>query len=177
MKTYQELNFLPAQISNLYGAELHKAEPTEAGVYRLVGIRQTQSRSYEEQRIIVLVLDENGFPIPRVMVAFSYSTAEQYMLDDQFKWQPPHPRRAFIVPTGGGGQIDQIQGSAVKPGEPGGVTVYILEPEFASDVVTGAGMLADHSGLHLTFQLRRTGVRSLSERLDEVEARLDKLEA
>jgi hypothetical protein len=52
-----------------------------------------------------------------------------------------------------------------------------LEPEYSSDVVTGAGMLADHTGLHLTFQLRRSGVVPLAERLAIIEARLAALEA
>jgi hypothetical protein len=81
------------------------------------------------------------------------------------------------VPTQGSGQIDQIQGSVVREGEPGGVTVYVLEPEYASDYVTGAGMLPDHTGLHLTFQLRRQGVKPLTERLAEIEARLAALES
>jgi hypothetical protein len=81
------------------------------------------------------------------------------------------------VPTAGSGQIDQIQGSVVKQGQPGGITVYLLEPEYSSDVVTGAGMLADHTGLHLTFQLRRNGVVPLMDRLASMEARIAALEA
>jgi hypothetical protein len=99
------------------------------------------------------------------------------VLSPDFLWSPPPPSRAFIVPTAGSGQIDQVQGSAVKPGEPGGITVYILEPEYSSDVVAGAGMLADHTGLHLTYQLRRTGIVPLMERLANIEARLIALEA
>ena len=53
----------------------------------------------------------------------------------------------------------------------------LLEPEYASDWVSGCGMLKDHTGLHLTFQLRRAGVRSMLERLADIEARLDQLEA
>jgi hypothetical protein len=121
-------------------------------------------------------VDENGFPIPDVPVAFAYSTADWYGLSSDFLWTPPQPTRAFIVPTGTSGQIDQVQGSSVRPGEPGGITVYLLEPQYSSDVVTGAGMLADHTGLCLTFQLRRAGVMTLAERLANIEARLEGLE-
>jgi hypothetical protein len=38
-------------------------------------------------------------------------------------------------------------------------------------------MLADHTGLHLTYQLGRTGVVPLMERLANIEARLAALEA
>jgi hypothetical protein len=177
MMNYEPLNVLPMDIQQDWMATLQQAVPTGEGVFRLVNIRRTKSKSFEEQRVIVLVVDENGFPMPNVRVAFSYSTADQYTLSSDFLWNPPPPNRAFIVPTTGSGQIDQIQGSVVKEGQPGGITVYILEPEYSSDVVTGAGMLADHTGLHLTYQLRRTGVVRLLDRLANIEARLAALEA
>lgn len=176
MLNYEPLNVLPPDIQRDWMAQLEKATPTEKGVFRLVNVRRTAPKTFEEQRVIVLVLDENGIAIPNVMVAFSYSTAESYTLTNDFLWTPPSPQKAFIVPTQGSGQIDQVQGGGVIAGRPGGVTVYILEPEYSSDVVTGAGMLADHTGLHLTYQLRRTGVVPLMERLANIEARLKALE-
>lgn len=176
MIDYQPLNILPQDIQTDWMAQLQKASPTEKGVFRLVNVRRTAPKTFEEQRIIVLVVDENGFPMPNVPVAFSYSTADSYTLTNDFLWTPPSPQKAFIVPTTGSGQIEQIQSSGVKSGQPGGVSVYLLEPEYSSDVVTGAGMLADHTGLHLTFQLRRAGVKPLLERLAEIEARLTALE-
>jgi hypothetical protein len=176
MIDHKELKVLPREIQSQWGARLAKAEPTEAGVLRLVNIRPTQPKSYEEQRIIVLVVDENGLPMAGVPVAFSYSTADPFYLDEGYLWTPPNPRRAFIVPTDGSGQIDMIQGSAVKPGGPGGITVYPLEPDFSSDYVTGAGMLADHTGLHLTYQLRRVGVQPLGDVISELKRRVELLE-
>jgi hypothetical protein len=38
-------------------------------------------------------------------------------------------------------------------------------------------MLADHTGLHLTFQLRRNGVTPLMDRIASLEARVAALEA
>jgi len=176
MFNYEPLNVLPPDIQQDWMAQLQKATPTEKGVFRLVNIRRTAPRTFEEQRVIVLVVDENGFPMPNVKVAYSYSTADQYTLTPDFLWTPPSPQKAFIVPTQGSGQIDQVQGGGVKAGQPGGVTVYLLEPEYSCDVVSGAGMLADHTGLHLTYQLRRTGVVPLLERLANIEARLKILE-
>jgi len=177
MMDYEPLNVLPVDVQQDWMATLQKATPTDKGVFRLVAVRRGKAKSFEEQRVIVQVVDENGFPIPNVPVAFSYSTADQYTLSPDFLWSPPPPSRAFIVPTAGSGQIDQIQGGGVKKGEPGGITVYIFEPEYSSDVVTGAGMLADHTGLHLTYQLRRTGVTPLMDRLASLEARVAALEA
>ncbi len=107
--------------------------------------------------------------MPNIQVAFSYSTAKPYTIGPDFQWSPPTPQRAFIVPTTGAGQIDQIQGDVVKQGEAGGVTVYLLEPKYSGDVVTGAGMLADHTGLHLTYQLRRPNTVSYDERISTLE--------
>lgn len=176
MQTYQPLTVLPDDIQRDWRASLQPAQPTAAGVFRLVAARRTDPQSFEGQRVTVLVVDENGFPLPNVKVAFSYSTAEFFITTAAFDWMPPQPHRAFIVPTEGSGQIDQIQGSAVKEDQPGGITVYILETEYSSDVVFGAGMLADHTGLYLTFQLRRAGVKPLAEWLADIEQRLTALE-
>ena len=171
------LNVLPVEFQREWQATLHKAEPTEKGVFRLVKIRKTQPKTFEELRIIVLVVDENGFPMPGVKVAFSYSTANQYLVGEDFKWVPPSPHRADIFPTTGGGQIEHIQGSVIKQGEPGGITAYVVEPEYSSDYVSGAGALADHTGMHMTFQLRRTGVTPLGDRIKSLEERVAALEA
>ena len=169
---------LPSDIQKDWRAKLLPATITDQveGAFRLIGIRRTKSKSFEEQRLIVLVVDENGIPIPGVTVAFAYSTASPYIVGDDFKWTPPPPQRADIVPTRGSGEIEHVQGSVVADGEAGGVTVCILEPEYASDVVTGAGMLPDHTGLYMIFQLRRTGMKPLQERLGELEARVAALE-
>lgn len=170
MNDYQPLTRLPVDIQSAWGARLEQAAPTAEGVYRLVAARPTEAAGFEGQRITVLVLDENGVAMPSIKVAFSFSTADFYTLNPDFQWIPPTPQRAFITRTEGSGQIDQIQGGGVKPGEPGGVTVYIFEQRYSSDVVTGAGMLADHTGLHLTFRLYRAGVKSAEERLSALEA-------
>lgn len=176
MKTNQILNTLPVDIQRDWMATLDR-HPIEAGHFYLTDIRRTGGRDFQSQRITVIVVDKNGFPMPNVRVAFSYSTANQYFITPDFAWTPPAPPRAFIVPTMGSGQIDMIQGSAVKQGEPGGVTVYMFEPEYSSDVVKGLGMLADHTGLLLTFQLRRSGVVSLQEQVDRLAERVRVLEA
>lgn len=175
---YEPVNALPVDIQQDWMATLQRqVSPQAEGHFYLVNARRTQPKSFEEQRVVVLVVDENGFPIPNVRVSFSYSTANQYVVTPDFLWSPPSPPRAFIVPTASSGQIDQIQGSGVKKGEPGGITVYLFEPQYSSDVITGAGMLSDHTGLYLTFQLRRNGVVPLMDRLANLEARVAALEA
>lgn len=177
MNSYTPLTVLPPDLQNDFGAVVYSALPTTGGAYRLVAARRTAGNSFEGQRITVLVVDENGAPLPGVPVAFSYSTADRFTLTSDFEWVPPQPFRAFVARTEGSGQIDQIQGDVVKSGGAGGVTVYILDPAHSSDIVTGCGQLADHTGLHLTYQLRRAGVIPLPDRLANIEARLKALEA
>ncbi len=169
------LNNLPMEFQRDWGADLLSS--SEDSAYRLVNIHRAEGKGYQGQRLTVQVLDINGFPLPNVPVAFSYSTARPYFIADDFFWQPPPPRRADIYPTNGGGMIDHIQGSVVKDGEPGGVTVYIFDPNFPSDVVSGMGMLADHTGVILTFQRQIKGEIPLDERLGAIEKRLSILEA
>ncbi len=171
------MRVLPVEFQQEWNAELHQAEANDNGSFRLVKIRKTQPKTFEELRIIVMVVDENGFPMPGVKVAFSYSTANQYLVGDDFTWVPPTPHRADIFPTTGGGQIEHIQGSVIKKGEPGGITVYVVEPQYSSDYVSGAGALADHTGMHMIFQLRRPGVVPLGDRIKSLEDRVAALEA
>ena len=178
-----ELTELPFDIMRDYRAELHKATSTTEGAFRLVAIRQLVE-GYEEQRLQAIVLDENGMPMSSIRVAWAFSTADTYSLtndgDDKWLWMPPLPHKAKITRTAGDGTTELILGpeGTVKPGEAGGVTCYVFERQYSSDVVTGLGMLADpvHSGLQVTFQLHRTGVLPLDERLAEIEARLAALE-
>jgi hypothetical protein len=165
---------LPVDIQRDFGAALL---PTTAdSAYRLIRAQRTAAGGYQERRIIALVVDENNRALAGVPVAFAYSTAQPYQVGADFTWSPFGPRRADVFPTEGSGQIEHIQGGPIKEGEPGGVSVYVLDPAYPSDVVTGCGMLADHTGLLLVFQLQRVGQRPVEERLAEIEARLSRLE-
>lgn len=170
------LRVLPTEIQHSWRADLIKAEPTEKGVWRLVDIWPTKPGSGQEQRLIVQTIDESGYPIANIKVAFSFSTADYYPITNEYLWSPPHPRRAFVVNTKGSGTIEHIQNDPVKDRQPGGVTCYLLTPEFSSDIVTGLGMLANHTGLHLVYQLRRPGHLPLRSYVSLLEKRIEKLE-
>lgn len=177
MQVLEPLKVLPADIQRDWMARLEPArEESQGGVFRLVHARRTEPRGYQGQRITVLVVDEQGLPLSGVNVAFSYSTAEPFTIGQEFKWTPPGPYRAHIVLTEGSGQIEEVQGSAVKEGQPGGMTVYVFEPDYPSDVVSGLGMLADHTGIFMTFQIRRAGIKPLPEVLADLERRVAALE-
>lgn len=168
------LKILPIDIVNRWHASLNgQIHATEHGKFYLVDISPTKPKSFQEQRIIVDVFDENGFGMLDIPIAFSYSTANALQLTEDFVWSPP-VSRAFVTPTQPGGRADQIQGSSVRQGEPGGITVVVLHPLYSSDVVTGLGALHDHTGLRLQFQLQRPGVKSFEERLRALEAALIK---
>lgn len=177
MLTYQPLNILPVEFQQDFMAGLLRyVDPDALGHFYLVDIRKSGPKDWQSQRVTVLVVDENGYPMPNIRVAFSYSTAVPYILTPDFLWNPPPPQRAFIIPTQGSGMTDQIQGDVVKAGQPGGVTVYALEPELSSDVITGLGQLADHTGVIVTLQCRRNGVRSLQEQINELREMIVALE-
>jgi hypothetical protein len=169
----EALTVLPHEIQRKWRAILHRFPDSRPdGVFRLVEIRPTGPGTWQELKIIVLVLDQEGQPIPGVKVAFSFSTAGGYIIDQDFTWTPPSPQRALVEPTQGSGEIDCVQGSVINEGEPGGMTVYCLDPEFPSDHVAGCGALRDHTGLYLIFQLQIPGHKTVQERLDKIEAHL-----
>jgi len=179
LRSYEPLTVLPQNIQFDFLAQLHQAYATEGGLFNLVEAKTTPGQSSLGQRINVLVLDENNQPIPGAQVAFAFDTAPRFTLTTDFQWVPPYPHQAVVVATNGGGQCDLVLGAegVIKSGEPGGVTVYLLEPEYASDAISGCGMLADHTGMFLTFQLRREGVLPLEERLATMEERIATLES
>lgn len=168
------LKTLPLDIQRDWRATLHPASGDDAGAYVLTGVRRTKSGSHEELRLIATVIDEDERPIDGLDVVFSYSTARQFLLDDTFTWLPPS-QNGDIVPTTGG-RAEHIQGSVVRSGQPGGVTVFVLDPSYPSVYVSGAGALADHTGLHLTFQLQRRDYLTVEERLASLEERVRALE-
>jgi hypothetical protein len=160
---------LPQSFQVDWQAELHKATPSDHGHFEVIQVTKTKPLSGQELRIVIHVMDENGYPLSGVEAICSYSTAEPYTVSDDFVWSPPSPRRGDRLITDGAGQVEHIQGSVVKAGEPGGITVYIFEPLYPSDYITGAGALADHTGMRITFRLRRAKVKSLMERVSQLE--------
>lgn len=170
IEQYTPLVTLPDIFYEKWNAQLIQAKEADIGSFELVEIEPTNRLGFQAQRLVVLVVDENGFPMANVPVLFAYDTAE---------WRTVFGKRyqGDVVPTQGGGQIEHIQGDPVKAGRPGGVSVGIIGGEgYTSDLVTGMGMLADHTGVKLTFQLRRKGVIPFAARLANIEARLSALE-
>jgi hypothetical protein len=170
------LRVLPPEVQRDWNANLEVAEPTDKGKWSLVEARPGNGTAEESQRIVVRLIDENGYNYDGV-VAFAFTTGEkQIIVTNDWLWNPPaQPNKAQLV-TSRGGYAEQVQGGAVKKGQPGGVTVYVYDPELASDVVRGAGMLADHTGLVLTFKRIPAGKQTIDERLAALEARVAALE-
>lgn len=173
MKIYSELKQLPEVFQRKWMANIQKAVPgvNSRGVYSLVDIKQTPGRSNRGQRVIVRVVDINGFPVPDVPVMAHFSTAKRdfLVLDETFTYNiPPTIRNGLLEFTTGAGEIDFIQGSPVKMGEPGGMTIYLPDPYMPSDIVTGMGMLEDHTGVLLVFQERVENYISLTAMMQKL---------
>jgi len=173
MREYKRLTILPEVFQRNWMARLEPADPNPNGAFRLVECVPITGSG--DLRLVVMVVDEDGFPIPNVQVAFSYDTAQQFTVSEDFTWSPPS-YLADVFPTKGSGEIEHIAGSTVKKGQPGGVTVFILERNYSSDYVTGAGVLSNHTGMRMTFQLQRPGVVTIVDRLHNLEQRLTVLE-
>lgn len=175
------LTMVPPDIQQDWMAGMQKGSPAPAGIFQVTDISRTPAQGFMAQRISVLVVDEEGRGLPGVRVAFAFDTAgaikwdELYPDTKQWGWAPP-PMQAAVIETMGGGMCDFVQGSPVKEGQPGGMTVYVLEPEYSSDIITGCGMLADHTGMFITFKLTRTGYVSTQVRLNNLEERVAALE-
>lgn len=145
------------------------------GAFRVVAMSKLTTGS-NDRRIRVNLIDEDGNAITALSVAFGYSTAELLRLGPDFEWQPSLTK-AFV--TGyQNGNYEMILGSdgVINEGEVGGVTVCALHPKYPSDEVSGLGMLPDHTGLSVTFQLQTPEIDSIGERLDQIEARVTALE-
>jgi hypothetical protein len=172
------LEFLPIEIQARWHASLYSAPPDpEVGAYKLLQIEPTEPKGYMGQRITVLVLDENERPIPNVEVVFAYDTGKQIFQEGIWKWVPPSEgRKGDVVPTRGDGMAEHIQGSVVKDDEPGGITLWIKDPDRPCDYMRGLGMLYDHTGLYVVYQRQDAGVVSDNERLTNLELNQQALE-
>lgn len=81
---------IPTDIRSKWGARIEPA--SGEAVYRLINMRTTKPKSYEEQRIIVLVVDENNIPLANIPVVFSYSTARSFEVPMRMNWSIPATR-------------------------------------------------------------------------------------
>jgi hypothetical protein len=154
----EPLKTLPEVIQMKWHAQLHQGDDDpRVGIYNLVDI---EPAPHPGQQIEVLVLDENERPIPNIDVVFSYDTGNFIILEGEWYWTPPSARRGDVVRTGGDGTAVHTQGSVVKDDEPGGITVWIKDPQRACDWVTGLGMLSDHTGIRMIYKRKDVGVES-----------------
>jgi hypothetical protein len=125
----QSINVLPPIFQREWMAGLVKC-PGDG--YKLISISETAPGGFQERRLIVTVIDENGKGIAGQPVAFAYSTASTFTIPETSVWSPPYPRRADVPHTLASGSIEHIQGGPIREGQPGGVTVYVLSPNYPS---------------------------------------------
>lgn len=174
---------IPIDLINDFGVWIDQAEPTDLGANHVIDIRRSEA-GHDDRRIVVYLIDENGMARSGVPIVFYWDTIKdtyQLTSDVKWLWNPQErnlPRKGLLTRTDGSGKAELILGpeGVVKAGESGGVTCYPLEPEYSPDIVHGLGMMPNHQGLRVTYQLQRVGVLPLDERLEAIEARLAALE-
>lgn len=161
---------LPPAIQRDFMASLDtNIPPTENGKYVLTHIETLSGGA--NQRIRVIIEDEDGKTLMNVPIAFAYSTADFQIISEDFEWNPPLQKMDIV--TTEQGYADHIQGSVIKKGQPGGV--FVFDEKVPSDVVSGLGMLADHTGVRLVFTKVTPQKDTLSEVVEDLEAQIQDL--
>jgi hypothetical protein len=128
-----------AWVQEKYGSFLEFAQPAGGGIYRIVELREHSGPA----AIDVWVLDQNGSPMPGVMV--------------RFEW----PGEQVDQPT----EADGKRGFGLGPGtyildaHVGGACIVSILGEYPSDRARNLGHLAGtpHDHIDVVFQLVRSG--------------------
>jgi hypothetical protein len=167
------LFMMPRDIQRNYRASVESVKANELGAWHLVAAFPTSEAGGDSGRVIVVALDADGSPVFGLPVVFAWDTAVFLEFPDNFSWAPPYPQKGIMEITRGG-EVECIQGGFIKPGQEGGITAYIADPEVPSDIVRGAGIVPPgHTGLWLVFRYFPTNELSLGERVSELEAQLE----
>ena len=121
-----------------YGGFIDYAQPTDGACFRIVELKERSGPS----NIDVWILDENGSPIPNMMVQFDWPGEEVT--------QPTNAEGKVGFPLGLGSYIDDPR--------IGGAHTLRVVCEYHSDVARNWGHLAmtPHDHLDIVFQLVRT---------------------
>jgi hypothetical protein len=152
MKYEKEIIVLPQWVQRDYRARLQiNAQATPH--YGLVDVFETTQLGGDSGKVNVLILDKDEIAKPLVQVAFTWSTGDQILLDENWVWRPPYPWKG-VAPLAPLGHVELVLNNdgVVKDGEPGGINVWIFDPKVPSTAFIGAGMQGDHTGLWLIFK-------------------------
>lgn len=166
---------LPQEMSECLMVLDNSIPTTEAGKFWLEDIKWDYSGD-SELAVTVVVVDENNIPMHSVPVGFFFDTGTPMPVHN-LNWNTGLLPKGTMDTTYGGVPAQLILGAdgVIKKGEPGGVSVAVMHPDFSSVVLKGAGMKADHTGMIITFKLQRAGVQSYEERITQLEAQVAEL--
>lgn len=174
----EPLTFIPPEM-NPWGLQLITPEPSEFGAYHLVGIEQASIEGHHQ----VEVIDEDGRPVRGVVVIFGFDSGPSINMPTRIN----HWRDAPTV-LKGNAQRTNAMGYAQHTFGEGGENIWIWDRNREGDLLYPSAIVKnctwqrtpvgrfEHTGIALTFALRRTGVTPAAERLSALEAWVTKLD-
>lgn len=169
---YEPLTFIPPEMTP-WGLQLVTPETSEFGEFVLIGIEQASIESHHQ----VEVVDEDGKPMRGVWVIFGWSTGPAINMPTRINhWQNgPTSLR-------GNAQRTNAMGYAQHTFGEGGEDIFIWDRSKDGDLLYPSPIVRnctwqrtpvarfEHTGVALSFQLRRVNVIPAADRLSALEA-------
>lgn len=175
----EALTFIPPEM-NPWGLQLKTAEPSEHGEYVLIGCEQASIETHHQ----VEVVDEDGKPLRGIWVIFGFSSGRPINMPTRINhWED--------APTNlrGNPQRTNAMGYAQHTFGEGGEDIWIWDRNREGDLLYPSAIVKnctwmrtpvanfEHTGVALTFMLRRANVVPAAGRLSALEAWVPHIEA
>jgi hypothetical protein len=166
------LTFIPPEM-HPWGLQLVTPEPSEFGAFHLIGVEQASIETHHQ----VEVIDEDGKPMRGVWVIFGWDTGPAINMPVRIN----HWRDAPAV-LRGNAQRTNAMGYAQHTFGEGGEDIWIWDRNKDGDLLYPSAIVKnctwqrtpvanfEHTGVAISFQLKRTGVTPAADRLAALEA-------
>ena len=168
----ETLTYIPPEM-NPWALQLITPQPSEFGEYALVGCEQASIETHHQ----VEVIDEDGKPMRGIVVIFGFSSGPSINMPYRRNYWPDAP--TYLK---GNAQRTNAMGYAQHTFGEGGEDIWIWDRNKDGDLLYPSAIVKnctwqrtpvarfEHTGVALTFQLRRVGVIPQAERMSAIEA-------
>lgn len=166
------LTYIPPEM-NPWSLQLKTPTPSEFGAFELIACEQASIETHHQ----VEVVDEDGKPMRGVVVIFGFDSGDAINMPTRRSYWPDAPSVLR-----GNAQRTNAMGYAQHTFGEGGENVWIWDRNKEGDLLFPSAIVANctwqrppvanfnHTGVALTFQLRRVGFISQAERMSNLEA-------
>lgn len=173
------LTHIPPQMAP-WGLQLVTPEPSEFGAYHLIGVEQASIETHHQ----VEVIDEDGKPLRGVIVVFGFDSGKDINMPARVNhWRDgPTVLKGNAQPTNAMGYAQHTFGE-------GGEDIFIWNRNDDGDILYPSAIVRnctwqrtplarfEHTGVALSFQLKRTNFIPAADRLSALEAWVTTFEA